>query len=669
MDSDASSPRRGLCGNRRSLWTLAECRARTAAAAARLTAVVIGVALLGAVVNTAMAAERTGAAPSPKEVRDLLDEASRLLADGKAARAADRVADAAAQIGALAKQDRIPSGLRSLRERCEGLRDDIALEGVDVAQIVLEPLGQPGGKAAGAARGSPAMAGKPAPAAGDAVSFSRQVAPLLARHCGGCHIAGRKGGFQMTSYAGLMNTGVVQPGVGEASRLVEVIMSGDMPRGGGKVSSDEVGLLVRWIDAGAPFDGPEPGLPIDAIARQTAADPAVAAATRSSSPPTAPVKLKAGEVSFASDVAPVLLEHCAGCHGADNPESNFSMATFERLLRGGRGGAPLVAGKAADSLLVKKITGTGIEGQRMPLGKDPLPDDVIATIRAWVDQGIKLDMLGPKEELPVVAAAGRASRLSHAELRPVRFEAGRRLWSRAIPDEQPAVVETGDALLVGNVPEDRLDGIAGRVESVVQRLRKDLTGGDLLVKGGAVVYVFAKPYDFSGFWQIVMADERPKAVTSSAGATGDVVYAALVAPAADADAADVTATLTEQLAAAALLGRGAPAWFARGAGRALAMKAAPKSAVVQSWRRHLPEAVQRMGSAADVMAGRGDQEVLATLWGAFLAAVATGNRTVSVVQQMDQGATFDQAFQQVFRGPPQAVFEAWCGQQARALQK
>ena len=37
----------------------------------------------------------------------------------------------------------------------------------------------------------------------------------------------------------------VQPGAGESSKLVEVILNGDMPRGGGKVSPADVGLLMK----------------------------------------------------------------------------------------------------------------------------------------------------------------------------------------------------------------------------------------------------------------------------------------------------------------------------------------------------------------------------------------------------------------------------------------
>ena len=381
-------------------------------------AVICLVAVLG--VGPAAAAEpASGAAVNAlKEIRETLDAGKKLLEEGKPGKAAARVAEASQAIEALAAEGTAPTaGLRSLWERCRSLRNDLELEGADVSGISRAPLkngaakagtakassskaaaGKPAGKpmdseapAAGAAK--PVAAAQPAakPAAKPALTFTAQVAPILSRHCGGCHIAGRKGGFQMVSYAGLMKTGMVQPGAGESSRLVETILSGDMPRGGGKVSPEDVGVLMKWIDAGAPFDGPDPTAPIDGLARQATAPPPAVAPTK----PIVAVKLKAGDVSFAADVAPVLLEQCAGCHDAMQPEANLSMVTLERLLRGGRGGSPVVSGKGAESLLIKKLKGAGIEGQRMPLGKPPLADDVIALIQKWIDQGATLDLLTP----------------------------------------------------------------------------------------------------------------------------------------------------------------------------------------------------------------------------------------------------------------------------------
>jgi hypothetical protein len=473
----------------------------------------------------------------------------------------------------------------------------------------------------------------------------------------------------MVSYAGLMKTGVVQPGVGESSRLVEVILSGDMPRGGGKVSPEDLGVLLKWIDAGAPFDGPDPTAPIDGLARQATAPPSAVAPTK----PIVAVKLKSGEVSFAADVAPVLVAQCVGCHDAMQPEANLSMVTLERLLRGGRGGSALVSGKGAESLLIKKIKGAGIEGQRMPLGKPPLADEVIATIQKWIDQGAKLDLLTPQAEMETLAAAGRSQKLSHEDLKKVRFRAGGSLWARAIPDDKAVAIERGDVLVSGNLSAAKMEELADTAEAVADRLHEEMMGGKSpIIKGGLVVYGFAKGYDLSSFWQTVFSDDRPKDVTAGGGVLGDVVYAAAIPPTTDKSSggkddaeANTRVLLAEQMTAAALLGRGVPAWFAKGAGRAVAMKFEPKAGLVETWRRDLPAAVQRCGSPADFFSGHGNSMAMATVGGGFIGAIMPSvSRLETLVGQLDAGTPFDQAFINVFRSPPQQLFEAWVAQQA-----
>ena len=494
------------------------------------------------------------------------------------------------------------------------------------------------------------------PVSGQAISFSKQVAPILTAKCGGCHVAGRKGGFQMASYAGLMQTGMVQRGAGNASRLVEVILSGDMPRGGGKVSPDDVGTLMKWIDAGAAYDAADPSIPLDQLVRAGVAPPPVA-------PPAGPVALKPGEVSFAIDVAPVLLKECAGCHGQQDPEANLRMTSLEALLKGGRSGPPVTPGKGAASLLVRKLRGRDIEGQRMPLNKQPLPDAVIATIERWVDEGARLDMLAAKTPLETLVAAGRARSMSNADLEKLRFEAGRKLWRRAIPDEEPVAEVAGGTCLIGNLPAARMRQLAAEAEPLAERVRREL-GGDTgpLLRGGVVVYVFRQSYDYSALWQNVLNAERPKGLNGHAGVSGDVAYGALLLPSDDGDA---QALLVEQLGGAALAGRMAPEWFARGAGRALAARLVPKAPLVQEWKREVPAAVGRLGSAADFLGGHADPVATATAAGGFVGALATGSRLKQFVAELDGGAAFDAAFTKVFRVAPQPAFEAWAVREAK----
>jgi hypothetical protein len=619
---------------------------------------------------------------TPQEIRGTLDDARALLDAGKPAKAAMRLAEAARQLAALADAPKVPSGARVLVDECKALKDDLELEGVDVSGIEIRPI------KSGAAAKAPAAgmdAGKPAmpkPAAGPeakaflgarpavaaaagGVSFSKQVAPLLATHCGGCHISRNRGDFQIASYEGLMKSGVVQRGAADGSRLVEVIESGDMPRGGGRVPPEDLATLKRWIEAGAVCDA-DPAAPLDALARPAAGGMAEATASE-------PVVLKPGDVSFSFEIAPVLLKNCSGCHDDDQPEEGFSVTTYQRLMRGGRSGAAILAGKGAESLLVRKIKGMNIEGQRMPISKPPLSAEVIATFEKWIAQGARLDLLTPRDPLSAVVSAGRLRSMSHEDLRALRFESAEKVWRRALPDEEPLVKPLDTVILVGNPKAAQMKLAADAAAHAVAEVRRLLVAGDApLVKGGAAVYVFSKAVDYSTFWQEILADERPRGLTAHAGVTGDVAYAAFVLPPSesggkdDGFGADLEALAAEQVTAAALLTRGAPGWFAAGAGRMVAMKVAPKAPIVKAWRREPAEQLRQLGASEDFFAGTAGPVATAAIGGGFVPAVLRSEaRLRDMISALDSGASFDKAFADACTSPPQPLFAAWAAKEAK----
>jgi len=497
------------------------------------------------------------------------------------------------------------------------------------------------------------------------VSFSRQVAPMLVRHCGGCHVAGRKGGFQMDSYAGLMRSGMVQPRVANASRLVEVIASGDMPRGGGRVSPQEFAMLSAWIAAGAESDLADPATPLEAVARGGApgAPPArpAAAPMADAMPGGQPRPARPGDVSFAVEVAPVLFEHCGGCHGGTNPGNRLRMDSLTTLVRGGRSGSPVVAGKSGESLLIKKLRGVGIDGSRMPLGGDTLPEDVIARIARWIDQGAGIDMLTPDASLEQVAVAGRVQSLSDEDLEKVRGDSARVLWRRAIPDDEPWVGRRGRVLVIGNLPEARMVELADQAGALGDRIREELVSGDgPLLKGGVVLFLFRNGYDYSAFWQQAQGSERPRGMVAHAGVFEDVAYGAVHVPSSSTDPAAAEALMAEEIAGAALAGRGLPAWFVRGGSRAVVGKVVPKASVVKEWRSDAGDGARAVGSTADLLKGLGEPTAAASAAGGFVMSLAgTGNRMRQCVAAIDGGTSFEVAFAETFRGTPDKLYDAW----------
>ena len=96
------------------------------------------------------------------------------------------------------------------------------------------------------------------------VSFSKDIMPVLSQNCLHCHTQGGEGqvasGLSMESYADLMkgtkHGPVIKPGQSYASTLQILVehkadVSLNMPKGGGKLSTDQIELIGKWIDQGA----------------------------------------------------------------------------------------------------------------------------------------------------------------------------------------------------------------------------------------------------------------------------------------------------------------------------------------------------------------------------------------------------------------------------------
>ena len=96
-------------------------------------------------------------------------------------------------------------------------------------------------------------------------------------------------------------------------------------------------------------------------------------------------------ISFSKDVMPLIKKRCLPCHASDseNP-SNLFMESHGDLMKGGKHGKPVVAGKGTESILVKKLRPSPPFGEQMPLmRKTKLTDEEIALFEKWIDQGAK----------------------------------------------------------------------------------------------------------------------------------------------------------------------------------------------------------------------------------------------------------------------------------------
>ncbi len=100
---------------------------------------------------------------------------------------------------------------------------------------------------------------------------------------------------------------------------------------------------------------------------------------------TAVVRAQTGETFFEKNVRPLFLAKCNGCHAGAAPAGGLKLDSREAVLKGGARGAAIVAGKPADSLLIRVVR--HMEGNlKMPPGPK-LPDAEAALLAQWVEMG------------------------------------------------------------------------------------------------------------------------------------------------------------------------------------------------------------------------------------------------------------------------------------------
>src|SRR5690606_24380409 len=107
------------------------------------------------------------------------------------------------------------------------------------------------------------------------------------------------------------------------------------------------------------------------------------------------------------------------------------------------------------SLLIKKLKGTA-DGNRMPQNLPPLPDDVIAKIEKWIDEGAKFDGGDPALNVRQVAALAKANASTHEELMAERVKLADARWRLGMPNIESHQIETKNFLVVSNLGENTL---------------------------------------------------------------------------------------------------------------------------------------------------------------------------------------------------------------------
>lgn len=635
-------------------------------AAFSILAVGAVISLLG--VRTSASADDD--APAKSNPRDAIAAVDRSLAQAGADFRAKRLTEAAtaldeakASLKTLDDAD-IPADLRPQVDR---LQERVAAADRLIAKA-RTPAAKPPPAAAKVADASKKKPDAPLPAAQAAKakkppkskkpvkapagpSFISDVAPIFNAKCGNCHVRNARGGFSMASFAalekGTKDGPVIRPGASRGSRLVEVLLSGDMPRGGGKIAPEELLTIGAWIDAGAQFDGIDRAAPLGQKSGGAGMPAGLVRSTGKES------------VQFNRDLAPVLAAQCLGCHAGDQPSGQLRMETFTGLLAGGATGKVIAADQpTGESLLLKRLR--GVDGDRMPLEKPALPAETIAQFETWIKEGAKFDGADPAQPLKISVEEQLAGRLSHDELTAKRLTQAARIWQLAVPDEKPEQLQTANFILFGNVSTARLNEVGQLAEAertkMIKLLRLD--AGAPLVKGSLVVYVLKRSFDYSEFVRMVEERETPRGITGHVRAKGSDLYACLAAPS-DADAT-LPALVAEQVAGGFLQGLGdVPAWFVVGGGRAIAARLEPKNPLTKQWEAELRELPVLAGADVFMSAAVFDPQTAARSF-AFVKALSTNlGKLQSLIAALGAGRDFAQSMEDVYRTNTRALVERW----------
>jgi hypothetical protein len=95
-------------------------------------------------------------------------------------------------------------------------------------------------------------------------------------------------------------------------------------------------------------------------------------------------------VDYIRDVKPLLVEKCGACHGAVRQKAGLRLDAGRLIHRGGESGPPIVPGRSAESLLIRKLTAADGETLMPPEGDGkPLTPAEIDRLRRWIEAGAK----------------------------------------------------------------------------------------------------------------------------------------------------------------------------------------------------------------------------------------------------------------------------------------
>ncbi len=210
---------------------------------------------------------------------------------------------------------------------------------------------------------------------------------------------------------------------------------------------------------------------------------AVIATVVNAGPPIAIDNVQRAEpVAFDREVLPILQKNCLACHSGTEKQGELILESPQAMLKGGDNGAAVVAGKGAESLLIK-MASHQVEPVMPPEGNDRAAQNLtpqeLGLIRLWIDQGARgtggIESISPKQmrSLPKGIAAVQGVTLTQ-DGQYVAFGRGNQILLHHVPTGQ-LITELKDPALASTS--------GGAHQDLVQSLTFNVDD-DILASGG-----------------------------------------------------------------------------------------------------------------------------------------------------------------------------------------
>ncbi len=222
----------------------------------------------------------------------------------------------------------------------------------------------------------------------------------------------------------------------------------------------------------------------------------------------------AAPVSFAQEIAPILIQKCATCHGPEKSKGGFQLHTFELLLKSGDSKAVSVTpGQPKQSMLFELLT-TNDADDRMPQKDDPLPATQIALIERWIKEGARFD--GPDPKAPLLTYAPQPPHPAP----PAAYPQPVPVLAMAFSPDGELAVGGYHEVTVWNPEEGTLLRRLTNVAQRVQGLAYSPDGARLVVAGGSP--------GMSG--EVKLFDPAKGVILRTLAASGDMILAVCFSP-------------------------------------------------------------------------------------------------------------------------------------------